>query len=58
MIEICGCGHYMFPLPERVNYCNNEDYPGWGKNMNKTKLHSFPRVLARRRGGSGHELYL
>ncbi|NXX03764.1 SCNNB protein, partial [Larus smithsonianus] len=29
MIEICGCGHYMFPLPEGVNYCNNEDNPGW-----------------------------
>ncbi|NWS77747.1 SCNNB protein, partial [Crotophaga sulcirostris] len=29
MVEICGCGHYMFPLPEGVNYCNNEDYPGW-----------------------------
>ncbi|XP_030340436.1 amiloride-sensitive sodium channel subunit beta [Strigops habroptila] len=29
MIEICGCGHYMFPLPPGVNYCNNEDYPGW-----------------------------
>ncbi|NXD66905.1 SCNNB protein, partial [Eolophus roseicapillus] len=29
MIEICGCGHYMFPLPQGVNYCNNEDYPGW-----------------------------
>ncbi|KAF4804415.1 Amiloride-sensitive sodium channel subunit beta [Turdus rufiventris] len=30
MVESCGCGHYMFPLPEGVNYCNNEDYPGWG----------------------------
>ncbi|NXC61892.1 SCNNB protein, partial [Aleadryas rufinucha] len=29
MVEICGCGHYMFPLPEGVNYCNNEDNPGW-----------------------------
>ncbi|NXN31122.1 SCNNB protein, partial [Nycticryphes semicollaris] len=29
MIEICGCGHYMFPLPNGVNYCNNEDNPGW-----------------------------
>ncbi|XP_016157470.1 PREDICTED: amiloride-sensitive sodium channel subunit beta isoform X3 [Ficedula albicollis] len=29
MVEICGCGHYMFPLPEGVNYCNNEDFPGW-----------------------------
>ncbi|KAM9598334.1 epithelial sodium channel subunit beta isoform 2-T3 [Morphnus guianensis] len=29
MTEICGCGHYMFPLPEGVNYCNNEDNPGW-----------------------------
>ncbi|NXG05728.1 SCNNB protein, partial [Sakesphorus luctuosus] len=29
MAEICGCGHYMFPLPEGVNYCNNEDNPGW-----------------------------
>ncbi|NXQ61783.1 SCNNB protein, partial [Anthoscopus minutus] len=29
MVEICGCGHYMFPLPEGVNYCNNEDSPGW-----------------------------
>uniref|UniRef100_A0A8C3VAV1 Epithelial sodium channel subunit beta n=1 Tax=Catharus ustulatus TaxID=91951 RepID=A0A8C3VAV1_CATUS len=29
MVESCGCGHYMFPLPEGVNYCNNEDYPGW-----------------------------
>ncbi|NXG55498.1 SCNNB protein, partial [Hemiprocne comata] len=29
MIETCGCGHYMFPLPEGVNYCNNEDNPGW-----------------------------
>ncbi|NWQ96819.1 SCNNB protein, partial [Burhinus bistriatus] len=29
MIEICGCGHYMFPLPEGLNYCNNEDNPGW-----------------------------
>ncbi|NXX96045.1 SCNNB protein, partial [Centropus bengalensis] len=29
MVEICGCGHYMFPLPEGVNYCSNEDYPGW-----------------------------
>ncbi|NXN67841.1 SCNNB protein, partial [Himantopus himantopus] len=29
MVEICGCGHYMFPLPEGVNYCNNEDDPGW-----------------------------
>ncbi|NXP47267.1 SCNNB protein, partial [Heliornis fulica] len=29
MIEICGCGHYMFPLPEGINYCNNEDNPGW-----------------------------
>ncbi|NXL29694.1 SCNNB protein, partial [Glaucidium brasilianum] len=29
MMEICGCGHYMFPLPEGVNYCNNEDNPGW-----------------------------
>lgn len=31
MVEICGCGHYMFPLPEGVNYCNNEDNPGWGR---------------------------
>ncbi|XP_015149983.2 amiloride-sensitive sodium channel subunit beta isoform X5 [Gallus gallus] len=29
MTEICGCGHYMFPLPEGVTYCNNEDNPGW-----------------------------
>ncbi|NXS90932.1 SCNNB protein, partial [Jacana jacana] len=29
MIEICGCGHYMFPLPDGVNHCNNEDNPGW-----------------------------
>ncbi|NXR39046.1 SCNNB protein, partial [Zosterops hypoxanthus] len=29
MVEICGCGHYMFPLPEGVTYCNNEDNPGW-----------------------------
>uniref|UniRef100_A0A8B9FH41 Amiloride-sensitive sodium channel subunit beta n=1 Tax=Amazona collaria TaxID=241587 RepID=A0A8B9FH41_9PSIT len=29
MIETCGCGHFMFPLPQGVNYCNNEDYPGW-----------------------------
>ncbi|NXG23059.1 SCNNB protein, partial [Grallaria varia] len=29
MAEICGCGHYMFPLPDGVNYCNNEDNPGW-----------------------------
>ncbi|XP_010073259.1 PREDICTED: amiloride-sensitive sodium channel subunit beta, partial [Pterocles gutturalis] len=29
MGESCGCGHYMFPLPEGVNYCNNEDNPGW-----------------------------
>ncbi|NWT02884.1 SCNNB protein, partial [Mionectes macconnelli] len=29
MVEICGCGHYMFPLPKGVNYCNNEDNPGW-----------------------------
>ncbi|NXT19071.1 SCNNB protein, partial [Syrrhaptes paradoxus] len=29
MVESCGCGHYMFPLPEGVNYCNNEDNPGW-----------------------------
>ncbi|NWW77943.1 SCNNB protein, partial [Climacteris rufus] len=29
MAEICGCGHYMFPLPAGVNYCNNEDNPGW-----------------------------
>ncbi|NXB95874.1 SCNNB protein, partial [Vidua chalybeata] len=29
MVEICGCGHYMFPVPEGVNYCNNEDNPGW-----------------------------
>ncbi|XP_064376055.1 amiloride-sensitive sodium channel subunit beta isoform X2 [Dromaius novaehollandiae] len=29
MVEICGCGHYMFPLPEGVNFCNNEDNPGW-----------------------------
>ncbi|KFQ27416.1 Amiloride-sensitive sodium channel subunit beta, partial [Mesitornis unicolor] len=29
MVEICGCGHYMFPLPEGVNYCNNDDNPGW-----------------------------
>ncbi|NWH37106.1 SCNNB protein, partial [Chloropsis hardwickii] len=29
MVEICGCGQYMFPLPEGVNYCNNEDNPGW-----------------------------
>ncbi|NXY02645.1 SCNNB protein, partial [Pteruthius melanotis] len=29
MVEICGCGHYMFPLPEGVNYCNNEENPGW-----------------------------
>ncbi|NWI42980.1 SCNNB protein, partial [Picathartes gymnocephalus] len=29
MVEICGCGHYLFPLPEGVNYCNNEDNPGW-----------------------------
>ncbi|NXS31381.1 SCNNB protein, partial [Pomatostomus ruficeps] len=29
MAEICGCGHYMFPLPEGVKYCNNEDNPGW-----------------------------
>lgn len=42
MIEICGCGHYMFPLPEGVNYCNNEDDPGWGKNMNQTDCTAFP----------------
>ncbi|NXF34321.1 SCNNB protein, partial [Nyctibius bracteatus] len=29
MTETCGCGHYMFPLPEGVTYCNNEDNPGW-----------------------------
>lgn len=35
MVEICGCGHYMFPLPEGVNYCNNEDNPGWGKSSRR-----------------------
>uniref|UniRef100_A0A663LV42 Epithelial sodium channel subunit beta n=1 Tax=Athene cunicularia TaxID=194338 RepID=A0A663LV42_ATHCN len=35
MMEICGCGHYMFPLPEGVNYCNNEDNPGWGKSTDR-----------------------
>ncbi|NXK84225.1 SCNNB protein, partial [Amazona guildingii] len=29
IIETCGCGHFMFPLPQGVNYCNNDDYPGW-----------------------------
>uniref|UniRef100_A0A8C0HGU6 Uncharacterized protein n=1 Tax=Chelonoidis abingdonii TaxID=106734 RepID=A0A8C0HGU6_CHEAB len=29
MFENCGCGHYLFPLPEGVNYCNNEDDPDW-----------------------------
>ncbi|NWU00405.1 SCNNB protein, partial [Urocynchramus pylzowi] len=29
MVQICGCGHYMFPLPEGENYCNNQDNPGW-----------------------------
>ncbi|NXN07531.1 SCNNB protein, partial [Indicator maculatus] len=29
MVEICGCGHYLFPLPEGVNYCNNDNNPGW-----------------------------
>ncbi|XP_043380323.1 amiloride-sensitive sodium channel subunit beta isoform X2 [Chelonia mydas] len=29
MFENCGCGHYLFPLPEGVNYCNSEDDPDW-----------------------------
>uniref|UniRef100_A0A8C4Y893 Sodium channel epithelial 1 subunit beta n=1 Tax=Gopherus evgoodei TaxID=1825980 RepID=A0A8C4Y893_9SAUR len=29
MFENCGCAHYLFPLPEGVNYCNNEDDPDW-----------------------------
>ncbi|NWU94440.1 SCNNB protein, partial [Upupa epops] len=29
MTETCGCGHYMFPLPPGVHYCNNEEHPGW-----------------------------
>lgn len=36
MVEMCACGHYMFPLPEGVKYCNNKDNPGWGKNVDKT----------------------
>ncbi|KYO41073.1 amiloride-sensitive sodium channel subunit beta [Alligator mississippiensis] len=29
MVESCECGHYLFPLPEGVNYCNNDDNPDW-----------------------------
>ncbi|EMP36936.1 Amiloride-sensitive sodium channel subunit beta [Chelonia mydas] len=29
MFENCGCGHYLFPLPEGVNYCNSEVDPDW-----------------------------
>ncbi|XP_075756061.1 epithelial sodium channel subunit beta isoform X2 [Pelodiscus sinensis] len=29
MFETCGCGHYLFPLPEGVSYCNSEDDPDW-----------------------------
>lgn len=42
MAEICGCGHYMFPLPEGVTYCNNDDNPGWGKSTNKAACTAFP----------------
>lgn len=42
MAEICGCGHYMFPLPEGVTYCNNDDNPGWGKSTNKANCTAFP----------------
>ncbi|XP_061456185.1 amiloride-sensitive sodium channel subunit beta [Rhineura floridana] len=29
MVENCKCGHYSFPLPHGVSYCNNEDFPDW-----------------------------
>uniref|UniRef100_A0A8C8VIH8 Sodium channel epithelial 1 subunit beta n=1 Tax=Pelusios castaneus TaxID=367368 RepID=A0A8C8VIH8_9SAUR len=35
MVENCRCGHYLFPLPEGVNYCNNEDNPDWGKDVKR-----------------------
>ncbi|XP_019397374.1 PREDICTED: amiloride-sensitive sodium channel subunit beta [Crocodylus porosus] len=29
MVETCECGHYLFPLPKGVNYCNNDNNPDW-----------------------------
>jgi len=46
----------MFPLPEGVNYCNNEDNPGWGKHTNKASCRACP--ACRHAGGAGAEWLL
>ncbi|KAM9305012.1 epithelial sodium channel subunit beta [Gastrophryne carolinensis] len=29
MVEYCGCAHYLYPLPDGTQYCNNNDDPDW-----------------------------
>ncbi|ELR49363.1 Amiloride-sensitive sodium channel subunit beta, partial [Bos mutus] len=29
MIRECGCGHYLYPLPHKRKYCNNQEFPDW-----------------------------
>ena len=31
MIRECGCGHYLYPLPHKRKYCNNQEFPDWGE---------------------------
>ncbi|KAM5140357.1 epithelial sodium channel subunit delta [Mantella aurantiaca] len=30
MIEQCGCGYYLYPLPSESEYCDYNNHPGWG----------------------------
>nr|XP_006003112.1 PREDICTED: amiloride-sensitive sodium channel subunit beta [Latimeria chalumnae] len=29
LVEKCGCGNYLHPLPDGAHSCNNEDNPSW-----------------------------
>ncbi|XP_078454539.1 epithelial sodium channel subunit beta-like [Lampetra fluviatilis] len=29
MIEMCGCGYYLYPLPPGEKYCQNQNFTGW-----------------------------
>lgn len=29
MVKQCNCAHYLYPLPEGANYCNNQEDPDW-----------------------------
>ncbi|KAJ7317616.1 hypothetical protein JRQ81_003778, partial [Phrynocephalus forsythii] len=45
MVERCGCGHYIYPLPPGAVYCDYTKHTSWGEYRQKTSSsphsHSF-----------------